>query len=347
MDIAVVWNSRAGGCASLDRDDVIRRIAEATGREAFGYDCVEARDPRACTRAALADGAKLIVAAGGDGTVSGCATELVGTGIPLGVLPLGTSSSFCAALEIPADLEGALANLARTELRTVDVAIARSAEGERTMILHCMIGLHAETIAGTSTSAKQRWGVLAYAASALRTLASFDPFAVEISTGTHHVRCQAVAIAAANVAPPKTVLAHGPSHLLGDDGQVDVTIVAIESIASSSTGPSAGPPRGLRTITEAIATGVHLYRSALEHEPATRDNVGSFSAPTVAIACEPPQAVLVDGEPFGHTPLTIETLPRALVVVAPPAAIAEGPPVEAPLLGLPQLEIDGVPVSDK
>lgn len=329
MDIAVVWNSRAGGCASLDRDAVIRQIAEVTGREAFGYDCVEARDPRACTRAALADGARLIVAAGGDGTVSGCATELVGTGVPLGVLPLGTSSSFCAALEIPADLDGALANLARTELRTVDVGIARSAAGERTMILHCMIGLHAETIAGTSTSAKQRWGVLAYAASALRTLASFDPFAVEISTGTHHVRCRAVAIAAANVAPPKTVLAHGPSHLLADDGQVDVTIVAID------------------TIAEAIATGVHLYRSALEHEPATRDNVGSFSAPTVAITCEPPQAVLVDGEPFGHTPLTIETLQRALVVVAPPAAIAEGPPVEAPLLGLPQLEIDGVPFTEK
>lgn len=326
MDIAVVWNAKAGGAANLDRDEVVRKIADATGLEVVAFECSDDCDPRASARRAIEAGARVIVAAGGDGTVSSCATELVGTGVALGVLPLGTSSSFCAALEIPADVDGAIANLARPDRRTVDVAQVKSAHGSATMILHCMIGLHAETISGTSTAAKQRWGVLAYAASALRTLASFDPFAVEISTGTHHVRCRAVAIAAANVAPPKTVLAHGPSHLLGDDGRVDITIVACE------------------TIAEAIATGVHLYRSAVEHEPATRDNVGSFSAASVSITCEPPQSVLVDGEPFGETPICIETISSALVVVAPPAAVAEGHPVEAPLLGLPELEIDGVAV---
>jgi hypothetical protein len=50
--------------------------------------------------------------------------------------------------------------------------------------------------------------------------------------------------------------------------------------------------------------------------------------------------VLVDGEPFGTTPVSLETLPRALRVIAPAAPEAEGPPVEASLIGLPDLEIE-------
>src|SRR5690606_30029902 len=131
---------------------------------------------------------------------------------------------------------------------------------------------------------KQRWGVLAYAAAALRHLASAAPFAVELTTDEHTLKCRALAVAAANLAPSQSVLAHGPSHLLGDDGRVDVTIVAADSIA------------------EAIATGVHLYRTAREGEPASRDNVGSFAAVRLQITTDPVQHVLVDGEPFGETP---------------------------------------------
>lgn len=308
MDIALVFNARAGSANDINGDEIAARIERATGRNVVNVD--DARE-------AVAAGARIVVAAGGDGTVSSCATALVGTNVELGVLPLGTSNSFAAALEIPADLDGAIANLARADRRTIDVATVNG----RTMILHCMIGLHAEAIADTSTSSKQRWGVLAYAATALRKLASLADFAVEITTHEHVVRCRAITIAAANVAPLKTVLAHGPSHLLGDDGRVDITIVAAE------------------TMAEAIAAGMHLYRTGRAREAASRENIGSFSTPHLRIVCDPPQVVLVDGEEHGTTPVTIDTLPRALTVIAPAPAIAQGDPVEAPLIGLPDLEI--------
>jgi YegS/Rv2252/BmrU family lipid kinase len=262
-----------------------------------------------------------VVAAGGDGTVSSCAKELIGTQTALGVVPLGTSNSFAAALEIPSDIDAAIEHLARADRRQIDVAMVNG----RTMILHCMIGLHAETIAETTTSAKQRWGALAYAATALKKLGALEPFAVELTTREHRVKCRAIAIAAANIAPLKTVLAHGPSHLLGDDGRVDITIVAADSIA------------------EAIAAGVHLYRTGRAHEPARRNNIGSFSTPHVKIECDPRQRVLVDGEEHGTTPVVIETRRRALTVIASPPAVAEGDPVEAPLLGLPELEVSVAP----
>lgn len=308
MDIALVFNVAAGSARDIEGAEVAGRIEHATGRATTIVS--HARD-------AVAGGARVVIAAGGDGTVSTCATELIGTSIELGVLPLGTSNSFAAALEIPTDLEDAIANLARTDRRVIDVATVNG----RTMILHCMIGFHAETIADTSTTAKQRWGVLAYAASAVMKLGSLEGFAVELTTREHVVRCRAIAVAAANIAPLKTVLAHGPSHLLGDDGRVDITIVAAE------------------TIAEAIAAGVHLYRTGRAHEPASRDNIGSFSTAQVRIVTDPPQLVLVDGEEHGMTPITIDTIPRALTIIAPAAAIAEGDPIEAPLLGLPDLEI--------
>jgi YegS/Rv2252/BmrU family lipid kinase len=319
MDVAVIFNARAGSAADVDASELKTRVQAAMSRDVT---IVEAGDdPRAAARGAIAAGARVLVAAGGDGTVSACATELIGKDIELGVLPFGTSNSFAAALEIAATLDEAIENLGRTERRVIDAALVTGGGERRVMILHCMVGLHAEAIEETPPAAKRRWGALAYAATGLKKLANATQFEVELETAEHRVRCKAIAIAVANLAPLKTVLAHGPSHLLGDDGRVDVTIVAADSIA------------------EAIATGVHLYRTARDGEAASRDNVGSFSTPRVSITADPPQRVLVDGEAFGETPVAVETLARALTVIAPPATVAAGDPVEAPLLGLPDLEV--------
>lgn len=318
MRIAVVWNAAAGSAAGVNPASVTDRL----GADAELFEVSAERNATQCARAALQRGAEVVIAAGGDGTVSGVAAELVGSRARLGVLPIGTSNSFAAALGIPVDLAGALALLAGDEERLLDVAIVRGTEGERTMVLHCMVGFHADVIGETTTDAKRRWGVLAYAASAVRQLSRVDTFAAELATDAGTVRCRATAIAVANLAPIKTVLAHGPSHLLGDDGRVDVTIVAAE------------------TMAEAIATGVHLWRTARDGEPAHRDSVGSLSTTRITIAAEPAQQVLVDGEPFGTTPVSIQTRPRSLRVSAPPAPHAEGTPEEASLIGLPDLEIE-------
>ena len=322
MRIAIVWNPLAGGADEVSAESVATRIGELLGDAVDIFHVSDEANAGACARAALQQGARVVVAAGGDGTVSGVAAELLGSTAVLGVLPLGTSNSFATAVGIPVELDTALAALGSSDRVTLDAATVRSTAGERTMILHCMIGFHAEVIAQTSTESKRRWGVLAYAGSALREVAKLEMFAASLRTPHHVVRCQATAIAAANLAPIKTVLAHGPSHLLADDGRIDVTIVAAE------------------TIAEAIATGVHLWRAARVGEPASRDNVGSFSTARVTIDAEPAQHILVDGEPFGTTPVTIETLPRTLHVIAAALPEAQGDPLECELLGLPALEVE-------
>jgi diacylglycerol kinase family enzyme len=64
---------------------------------------------------------KAVVAAGGDGTVSAVAGILAGTGIPLGVIPLGTLNHFAGDLGIPNALAEAAAIIASGQVRRVDV----------------------------------------------------------------------------------------------------------------------------------------------------------------------------------------------------------------------------------
>lgn len=63
----------------------------------------------------------VVVAGGGDGTISGVAAALVGTNITLGVLPLGTLNHFAKDLRIPLELDEAVRNIAEGETVSVDV----------------------------------------------------------------------------------------------------------------------------------------------------------------------------------------------------------------------------------
>ncbi|MEZ4861553.1 MAG: YegS/Rv2252/BmrU family lipid kinase [Caldilineaceae bacterium] len=70
---------------------------------------------------AVADGATLIIAAGGDGTIEEVAAALVDTGVALGILPLGTMNNIARALGIPLDLTDAATVLAMGAIRHIDV----------------------------------------------------------------------------------------------------------------------------------------------------------------------------------------------------------------------------------
>jgi diacylglycerol kinase family enzyme len=63
-----------------------------------------------------------VVVGGGDGTINTVAGVLAGTGIPLGLLPLGTLNHFAKDLGIPLDLDGAVAVIGTADPRPVDVA---------------------------------------------------------------------------------------------------------------------------------------------------------------------------------------------------------------------------------
>ena len=112
-----------------------REAATASGWEpAFLETTVDERG-LGLARGAVAAGARMIVAAGGDGTVRACAQAHAGTQVPLAIMPLGTANLAARALGIPSRIGGSLAagfggHERRIDLAAVDVADAAGDEAE-------------------------------------------------------------------------------------------------------------------------------------------------------------------------------------------------------------------------
>jgi diacylglycerol kinase family enzyme len=119
MDVAVILNPRAGHGADEDlQREIVERFA-THGREATIMAAGAELGIRA--RAAVEAGCRVLVAAGGDGTVNAVASAVVGRETPLGVLPVGTLNHFAKDLGLPLDLPDAVRIVAQGAVRQVDV----------------------------------------------------------------------------------------------------------------------------------------------------------------------------------------------------------------------------------
>lgn len=264
---------------------------------------------------AIAQGVNMIIASGGDGTLSAVAAALVGTTIPLGIISRGTANAFAAALELPDTIEAACETILQGATRIVDAA---RCNGSLPMVLLAGIGFEAEAVEKADRQAKNRFGLLAYILAGLQQLRELETFDVEIETDDKVITVTAAAVTVANAAPPTSILAQGPAGVIVDDGLLDVTVVAPATKAG------------------AIAAGYHLLQTAFNGDATDRSDIGYLRARRIQVRTDPPQKVVVDGELIGNTPIDIECIPNALTLVTP--LNEEVPPFEK-LEGLPNLMI--------
>lgn len=138
--ITVLLNPKAVGADARKAD--IARLLGAAHIEAQIVELQKDQDPSAVARAARAR-TSVVVAAGGDGTISSVAAGLVGTRAVLGVLPLGTFNHFAKDLGIPLDLEQAVATIAAGQVGTVDVGCVN----DRVFLNNCSIGVYPSIVA--------------------------------------------------------------------------------------------------------------------------------------------------------------------------------------------------------
>ena len=120
-DVAVILNPRAGHGADEERQREITDLFATLGRQATVFVPAEGQDIAERARAAVQAGCRVLVAAGGDGTVNAVASAVVGRETPLGVLPVGTLNHFAKDVGIPLDLPAAVRVVAQGVERRVDV----------------------------------------------------------------------------------------------------------------------------------------------------------------------------------------------------------------------------------
>lgn len=141
--LVIFLNPRAGPSI-----DTAGRIAIEL-REAFArhHLAVEVRSPplpdlASAVRAEAARSPRAIIVGGGDGTLNAAAGPLVGTGVALGILPLGTLNHFAKDAGVPATWPEAVAAIARFETRDVDVADVNG----HVVLNNCSIGGYSEAL---------------------------------------------------------------------------------------------------------------------------------------------------------------------------------------------------------
>jgi diacylglycerol kinase (ATP) len=117
-------------------------------------------------REAVRSGVDLVLASGGDGTITACVGGVAGSGVPLGVLPCGTGNLLARNLGLPLSLDEALAVALTGSDRRLDVGNANG----RPFVVMAGIGFDAEMLQGADERLKNRVGWAAYVLSALRHL---------------------------------------------------------------------------------------------------------------------------------------------------------------------------------
>ena len=316
--------------------DLLRRticsgLAKAGWPEPVWFETTPEDPGRGIASRAVKEGAELVFACGGDGTVMACVTALAGTEVPLGVLPGGTGNLLASNLGIPTDLHGAVETALRGARRRIDVAAATlegpgeprrgapehqpgpeepgtgapehqpgpgSGEpgGDRFVIMGGM-GFDAAMLRDASPALKARIGPLAYVVSGARNLRRRTcRWRLELD-GRAPLERRGQGVLVGNLGRLQLGLAVLPD-ARPDDGELHVAVLRTRSL------------RDWLRLALRVLTGRHRGDQELE----------TFRARRVRVRCDRPQPVELDGEHRGETTeLTVEVVPDALTVCVPPA----------------------------
>ncbi|MBI2528457.1 MAG: diacylglycerol kinase family lipid kinase [Candidatus Rokubacteria bacterium] len=289
MGTVIVYNPGAG--RSRARGAVVQRMVDALGARglsAAARATSGAGDATRLAREAALDGAEVVIACGGDGTINEVLQGVVGSTACLGVWPRGTANVLAWEMGLPRRLEAIADVVAAGHTRRVSIGRA----GDRYFILMAGIGLDAAVVRRVNPTLKRFLGQGAYWLAALRQLAAWPPlrFCVEADGRVEHATLAVLA----NAARYGGGLRFAPRARMDDD-LFDICLL-----------DSTDRLRLIRYVLGAFS-GAHLGLPGVTYLQARRVRAHGAGAPWVQ----------VDGEPAGRLPMEFECVPAAVSVLAP------------------------------
>jgi len=289
LHVHVVLNPAAARGRAGEREAELREALEEAGFKPNIEKTGKPGDGTELARRAIADGAKLVMAAGGDGTVNEVAQPLVGTEIALGVLPMGSGNDYARVLSVPPTLRAAAKVLAQHRVRAADVGDV----GTHYYLNSLGMGVEGQ-IAQDYRNMRLLKGEVGYLSATLFEIVRFRPFRAEVRGDGWQHEAKLLSVSAMN-----GPYAGGGFHLAPqaeiDDGQLDVALLGHY-------------PRLVRFwVLPQTRDGTYLKRSRVRSRKADRLTINSDRA----------LPVHMDGELLASpvSELEIRLRPRALHVL--------------------------------
>lgn len=290
-EIVVVYNPKAGGADKVELQSLV--AAHFPNRLVDLCECSRTDDMHARLSPWLDNGVRLVIAAGGDGTISDVASALSHANVPLGILPMGTGNVVARELELPLHpAEAAQVLAGQYDIRKLDVMRVEN----RAYLLSVSVGLSAEAMKEISRQEKKMLGQTAYFLPFVRKFfgTRVIDFQIELDGESREIRA---------------------TDLLA----VNIGIIGYKAL---SWGPEVRPDDGWMNLCYLRAT------SGLDYLWAILNFLNRRYLRNTRINCLPAQTrirfagpaglpVQADGDWIGYTPTEITIDPAALTIAVP------------------------------
>lgn len=236
----------------------------------------------------------VVIVGGGDGTLNAVVDALVDTQLPLGILPLGTANDLARTLGIPDSLTEACKVIAYGEQRRIDLGWVNG----KHFFNVASLGLSVKITQRLTKEVKRRWGIFAYAVTALRVIWETKPFSAEIQVNGESWRVKTVQIAVGNGRYYGGGMAVVHDATI-DDQRLDLYSVEIEHWWQ------------IIPLLPAMRQGKHI----------DSPDVRTIQAQEIQVNTRKPYPVNTDGEITTYTPAQFRVIPQAIAVLVPPVEI--------------------------
>ena len=270
----------------MDEYQIPFEIYETTGKE----------DLHAIVTTAIQNGFERFIAVGGDGTISGVASGLVNTKIPLVIIPTGTVNALARELQIPFTLDEAVRWwVTEGRGKFIDMIMVR----ERYFLLNVSAGTAAKIMKEAKREDIHRFGAVVYLWNALKQFTDVPIYRFQLLVDGKPVNFRASEVMIAN----SGVLMGLKAMQLDPEAGLDSGKLTICHIQ-------------MKTVLDYARIAFKLATTPPEESPPELDCLDASRE--VVIRCNRPIPVQGDGEQIGYTPVTVKLIPHALHIVIPP-----------------------------
>jgi diacylglycerol kinase (ATP) len=291
----LVVNATAGGGRAAARASTAARVMTDAGLRVRLVQPTSAATTSAVTRQAIEEGARAVVACGGDGTVHAVIQGLADTSVPLAILPSGSGDDVAGSLGFMDGTSQAMATgltdtIRRGTSRLVDLGEVQAADGTTEVFL-AVLSTGFDSSVNERANGLARLGGQRYNVAMVRELASFRalPYRVVVDGVTHEGPGMLVSVGNG----PR----FGGGMLVCPDALLDDELLDITWLGEISI------PRFLGVFPR-VYKGTHVNHPAVQ---TMRGQVMEIDAPG--------QVAYADGERVGPLPVTVRVRPAALRVL--------------------------------
>jgi len=295
--LAIIANPVSGGGKWQDnKDEIIQRLSLKYALSVFETQVDISAE--SLTQQALESGHEVVVACGGDGTVSQVASVLVNTEVTLGVMPMGTTNAFSHVLHgagtkvYPISL--CCDVILEGKHKTIDTALCN----DELVLLMASIGFGQKMVKSADRKEKDLGGQFAYLKGLWDAVQQDETLKLKIEIDDDPaISIDTTSLVVANAAPFSTVLAQGGGGPSITDGLLDITWFP-----------------GNTSVSDQVLNLADLAVSGLVESPANPD-IHFKQGSDVRISSESKLSYMVDGENRQGDELHIQVQSASLKVL--------------------------------